>query len=136
MSKFVRVNLAFIRATRGRVTQRDIALGTGLSQKTLSALETGISKGIEFNTMAKLCDFLKCTPNDLFLLEEEIIETKPSEESLKKADAIIVRGLERAMAAPQKTPEEIWSTFDALREKIQQQALDKSKQERGLKPGA
>ena len=66
MSKYVRFNLAFMRLVRGKLTQRDVALGTGLSQKTLSALETGASQGVEFGTIAKLCDYLRCTPNDLF----------------------------------------------------------------------
>lgn len=119
MSKYVRFNLALIRTARGKLTQRDVSLATGLSQKTLSALETGTSKGVEFATIAKLCQFLKCTPNDLLVLEEEIIDQAPSKESLKKADDIIARGLQRAMTAPQQTPEEVWSAFDALREKIQ-----------------
>jgi len=130
MNKNVRFNLAFVRAARGMLTQRDVALGTGLSQKTLSALETGTSQGIEFATMARLCEFLKCTPNDLFVIEEEIPEVKPSEESLKKADEIIARGLKRAMEAPLQTPEEIWNAFDALCEKMQSQAQDNQREGR------
>lgn len=120
--KIVQFNLAFMRMARGRYTQREIALSTGLSQKTLSALETGASKGIEFSTISKLCDFLKCTPNDLLVLEEEIIDEPPSQETLNKAREIVVRGLQKAMDAPKQTPEEIWLKFDILREKIQAQA--------------
>lgn len=122
MSKYVRFNLAFMRAARGKLTQREIALATGLSQKTLSALETGASKGVEFGTIARLCDYLKCTPNDLLVLEEEVADVAPSEASLKKADEIIAKGLRKAMQAPEQTPEEIWGEFDALREKMQNQA--------------
>jgi DNA-binding Xre family transcriptional regulator len=129
MSKYVRFNLAFMRAVRGKLTQREVSLATGLSQKTLSALETGTSKGVEFTTVSRLCQFLKCTPNDLLVLEEEILDEPPSKESLKKADDIIARGLQRAMNAPQPTPEEIWSAFDALREKIQAMAQDVGQRE-------
>lgn len=129
MSKYVRFNLAFMRAVRGKLTQREVALATGLSQKTLSALETGTSKGVEFSTVARLCQFLQCTPNDLLVLEDEIVDVAPSEESLKKADDIIARGLRRAMDAPAQTPEEIWSAFDALREKIQAQLQDGGQRE-------
>jgi putative transcriptional regulator len=118
--KQVRFNLALMRATRGKLTQREVSLATGLSQKTLSALETGSSKGIEFSTLAKLCRFLKCAPNDLLILEDEIEDIPPSKESLAKAKEIIGRGLERAMSAPKKTPEEIWADFDTLRTKIQE----------------
>lgn len=117
--KQVRFNLALIRATRGKLTQRDVSLATGLSQKTLSALETGASKGVEFSTLAKLCQFLKCAPNDLLILEDEIEDIPPSKESLAKAKDIVGRGLERAMSAPKKTHDEIWADFDALRNKIQ-----------------
>lgn len=133
MSNYVRFNLAFMRAARGKLTQREVALATGLSQKTLSALETGASKGVEFSTVARLCQFLKCSPNDLLVLEEEIIDKPPSKESLEKADDIIARGLQRAMLAPQQTPEEIWSAFDALREKIQAQAQDAAQREGRVK---
>lgn len=118
----MRFNLAFMRLVRGKLTQRDVALGTGLSQKTLSALETGASQGIEFGTIAKLCDYLKCTPNDLFVLESEAVYAPPSSNSLKRADEIIARGLKRAMQEPEQTPEEIWSMFDVLREKMRTKA--------------
>ncbi len=118
MMQKVRFNLAVLRATRGKLTQREVSLATGLSQKTLSALETGSSKGVEFATLAKLCQFLKCMPNDLLILEDEIEFVAPSEKSLSKAKEIISKGLERAMNAPRKTPEEVWADFDALRNKI------------------
>jgi putative transcriptional regulator len=133
MSKYIRFNLAFMRAARGKLTQREVALGTGLSQKTLSALETGSSKGVEFSTIARLCQFLKCSPNDLLVIEEEIVDTPPSTSSLEKANAIIARGLKRAMETPQQTPEEIWSAFDALREKIQTQSNDATQREGRVK---
>jgi DNA-binding Xre family transcriptional regulator len=117
--KHIRFNLALMRATRGKLTQREVSLATGLSQKTLSALETGSSKGIDFATLAKLCQFLKCAPNDLLSLEDDIEDVPPSPESLAKAKEIVGRGLERAMSAPKKTPDEIWADFDALRDKIQ-----------------
>jgi DNA-binding Xre family transcriptional regulator len=130
MGKYLRFNLALLRAARGKLTQKDVARATGLSQKTLSALETGASKGIEFGTVAKLCDFLKCTPNDLLVLEDEIEYVVPSETSLKKADEIIARGLGKAMQAPERTPAEIWAAFDALREKMQTQSQDAANKKR------
>jgi DNA-binding Xre family transcriptional regulator len=116
--KQVRFNLALMRATRGKLTQREVSLATGLSQKTLSALETGSSKGVEFATLAKLCQFLKCAPNDLLILEDIVEDIQPSKESLARAKEIIGIGLERAMTEPKKTAAEIWTDFDNLRSKI------------------
>lgn len=136
MGKYVRFNLAFMRLIRGKLTQRDVALGTGLSQKTLSALETGASQGVEFGTIAKLCDYLKCTPNDLFVLESETAYATPSSNSLKKADEIIARGLKRAMQEPEQTPEEIWREFDALRERMRTQAQEAEQRAQRNQPNA
>lgn len=130
MTAHIRFNLALLRAIRGKLTQREVAQATGLSQKTLSALETGTSKGVEFATIARLCHYLKCTPNDLLVLEDEVSYAVPSQESLKRADEIIARGLRKAMQAPEQTPEEIWSEFDAVREKIQAQVLEAEKRKR------
>lgn len=116
--KHVRFNLALMRAMRGKLTQREVSLATGLSQKTLSALETGASKGVEFSTLARLCQFLKCTPDDLLLLEDEIEDIIPSKESIAKAKDIVSKGLLRSMNAPAQSPEEIWAEFDALRSKM------------------
>lgn len=121
MAKNLRFNLALIRAARGKLSQRDVAEATGLTQKTISALETGTSKGVEFSTIAKLCDFLKCSPNDLLVLEDEIEDIPVSLKSLQKADELIARGLRRAMNAPTQSAEELWAEFDAVREKIQAQ---------------
>ncbi|MCC7531055.1 MAG: helix-turn-helix transcriptional regulator [Candidatus Melainabacteria bacterium] len=128
MAKNLRFNLALLRAARGKLTQREVAEATGLSQKTISALETGASKGVEFSTIAKLCDYLKCSPNDLLVLEEEVEYIPVSQKSLTKADKIIARGLRRAMEAPPRSAEEIWADFDKVRAKIQAQVHSADRQ--------
>lgn len=127
MAKNLHFNLALLRAARGKLTQREVAEATGLSQKTISALETGTSKGVEFSTIAKLCDFLECSPNDLLVLEEEVEYIAVSEESLKKADELIDRGLRRAMESPPQSADELWAEFDRVREKIQAQVHSKKR---------
>jgi len=122
MSKQIRSNLAYLRAVHGRVPQRAISEATGIGQKTLSALETGVSKGIEFNTLLKLCEFFKCTPGELFVIEDEPDTTPPSTESLSRADALIAIALKNAMQAPKQTTQEIWAEFDAARERLQDQS--------------
>jgi DNA-binding Xre family transcriptional regulator len=120
MSKYIRSNLAYLRAIRGKVSQSIVSGATGIAQKTLSALETGVSQGIEFNTLIKLCTFFKCTPNDLLVLEDVPDYTVPSSKSLKKADKIIAQGLKAAMNAPLQTPEEIWTEFEQIRARLQE----------------
>lgn len=48
------------------LTQTKIAEMTGLSFPTINSLYKGSSKSIYFDTLEKLCNILKCTPNDLF----------------------------------------------------------------------
>jgi putative transcriptional regulator len=109
--------LAILRAKHGRISQSELSKQTGITQKQLSALETGKTKGINFETLAKLCLFFSCTPSDLLQLEPEI-EEKPTAEELAKADEIISCGLNRAIKSPKRSSEEIWSDFEAIRTKI------------------
>jgi putative transcriptional regulator len=123
MGKQVKVALGYLRALRGRLSQREIAEATGISQKTLSSLESGNTKGIDFNTLVNLCDYLKCSPNDLLVIEEEPDETPLSKNVLKDADKLIAKALTRAMDAPLETPEQVWARFDALRTRMAASAL-------------
>ncbi len=38
---------------------------TGITRKTLTKLYDGEGKGIEYDTLNKLCDYFKCQPGDL-----------------------------------------------------------------------
>ena len=120
MNKYIRTNLASMRFARGRLTQRDVSRATGVGQKTLSALETGASKGIEFNTLAKLCAFFKCEASDLLIVEEEPEDIPPSNEANEKAGKLIALGLKAAMAAAPQNNVEIWAEFDAACGRLQQ----------------
>jgi putative transcriptional regulator len=115
----IETNIAYLRATR-RLTQKEVAQATGIGQKTLSALETGASQGIEFNTLVKLCTFFRCAPSDVLLIEEEEEIVPPSPENLQKAEALIQRAMEAAKRSP--TPNsrtELWSEFETLRTQLQ-----------------
>lgn len=128
----IRTNLAYLRLVRGKLTQRAIADATGIGQKTLSALETGASKGIEFATLAKLCAFLKCTPDELLILEEEPKDQAVTKEAYLKANELITRGLQRAMEQPSKSAEEVWADFDRMRASLQNAAEENSVMEQAL----
>jgi DNA-binding Xre family transcriptional regulator len=118
MNLKVKPRLALLRAVHGRISQSELSRQTGITQKQLSALEAGKTKGITFDTLTKLCMFFSCTPNELLELEPETETDPPTVEELANADKIISRGLKRAMEAPQRPTEEIWAEFDAVRARI------------------
>lgn len=59
-------NLSVLLAQR-RLTITRVSQDTGLSRTTLTALCTGSAKGIQFDTLDALCQYLRITPGDLFL---------------------------------------------------------------------
>jgi len=119
MNKYIRTNLAYLRFNQGQLSQKAVSKATGIGQKTLSALETGASKGIEFNTLLKLCTFFNCGPSELLVIEEEPQEMPVSDESRQKAKLLVARGLQAAVQAPPATPQQVWAEFDAVRMRMQ-----------------
>ena len=49
-----------------KLEKRDIIKMTGIDRHTLNNVYKDRTKGIEFETLNKLCFALDCTPNDLF----------------------------------------------------------------------
>lgn len=64
----ISVELPSVRIGR-RLSQRQLAALAGVRPDTISALERGETHGIQFETLARLCEVLHCTPGDLLLLE-------------------------------------------------------------------
>lgn len=64
----VRINTRSLRRKR-RLTQQQMAKKAHLSKTTISNLESGKQVKIELDTIAKLCEALECTPNDIFEFE-------------------------------------------------------------------
>jgi DNA-binding Xre family transcriptional regulator len=79
----VRTQLTELRTQHNNITQAELAEQTGISQQQLGELECGQASGIEFETLAKLCTFFHCTPNDLLTLEESDKAGSPTE-SIKR----------------------------------------------------
>jgi putative transcriptional regulator len=44
---------------------------TGITRKTLTKMYDGEGKGIEYDTLDKLCDYFNCTVGDLLFYEKE-----------------------------------------------------------------
>ena len=66
----VRLRLPALRAER-RLSQRQLAAAAGMRTDTVSALERGQSQGIQFDTLARICEVLDCSPGDLFEIERD-----------------------------------------------------------------
>ncbi|MEO1552737.1 MAG: helix-turn-helix transcriptional regulator [Pseudomonadota bacterium] len=52
---------------------KDLAAEIGMTEANLSLLKSGKVKGVRFDTLAKLCEALDCTPGDLL----EVAATNP-----------------------------------------------------------
>lgn len=69
MSRIV-VRLDVMLALR-KIKAKDLAEHIGITEANLSLLRTGKVKGVRFETLAKLCAALECTPGDILDLEPE-----------------------------------------------------------------
>ena len=55
-----------------KVKSKELAAHIGVTEQNLSIIKRGDAKGIRFNTLMKICDYLDCQPGDLleFVREE------------------------------------------------------------------
>ena len=122
----VKTQLAQLRAKHGNISYEKIAEFTGIDSQQLRELESDKAEAIAFSTLAELCAFFQCTPNDLFLLDSEEVEidtTPPSKEELAKVREIIKQGFALAEAMPPRPAAEIWEEFQAVRAHVNGQLL-------------
>ncbi|HEY9253108.1 MAG TPA: helix-turn-helix transcriptional regulator [Stenotrophomonas sp.] len=57
-----------------KVRSRELAQHVGITESNLSLLKSGHVRGIRFETLSKICQYLQCQPGDLLAYE-------PGEES-------------------------------------------------------
>jgi len=60
----IKVTLAVVMAQRN-VKSKDLAEYVGITESNLSLLKQGRVKGVRFETLAKICDYLDCEPGDI-----------------------------------------------------------------------
>jgi putative transcriptional regulator len=58
------VRLDVMLATR-KVRSRELAEFVGITESNLSLLKSGHVRGVRFETLSKICEFLECQPGDL-----------------------------------------------------------------------
>lgn len=63
------VTLDVMLATR-KVRSKDLAEFVGITEANLSLLKSGKVKGIRFETLVKICEFLECEPGDILKVRE------------------------------------------------------------------
>lgn len=56
---------------RRKVKGKDLATYVGITEANLSLLKQGRVKGVRFETLARICEFLKCSPGDILGVEPE-----------------------------------------------------------------
>jgi putative transcriptional regulator len=82
-----------------RLSQRQLAALAGVRPDTISALERGDTQGIQFETLARLCEALQCTPGDILLFQEPDDHHAPVLGGPDE-DAVIARRLAELDRAP------------------------------------
>lgn len=48
-----------------KVKSKDLAAHVGITEANLSLLKSGKVKGVRFETLAAICDYLDCQPGDI-----------------------------------------------------------------------
>ena len=56
---------------RRKAKSKDLAEHVGITEANLSLLKQGKVKGVRFETLASICEFLACQPGDLLVFEPE-----------------------------------------------------------------
>ncbi len=54
-----------IMLARRKAKSKDLAAFIGITEANLSLLKSGKVKGVRFETLQKICEFLDCQPGDL-----------------------------------------------------------------------
>ena len=52
-----------------KVRSRELAQHVGITESNLSLLKSGHVRGIRFETLSKICQYLQCQPGDLLAYE-------------------------------------------------------------------
>lgn len=52
-----------------KAKSKDLAAYVGITEANLSLLKQGKVKGVRFDTLLKICEFLECQPGDLLIYE-------------------------------------------------------------------
>jgi len=54
------------------VTSKELCEYVGITEANMSILRSGKAKGIRFDTLIKICEYLKCKPGDIIDVKGEM----------------------------------------------------------------
>jgi len=54
-----------------KVKSKELAAHVGITESNLSLLKSGRVRGIRFETLEKICEFLNCQPGDLLVYQTD-----------------------------------------------------------------
>ena len=57
-----------------KARSKDLAAHVGITEANLSLLKQGKVKGVRFDTLMKICEFLNCQPGDLLIYTPDNME--------------------------------------------------------------
>ncbi|MFV0664869.1 helix-turn-helix domain-containing protein [Denitromonas sp.] len=60
-----------IMLARRKVKSKDLAEHVGITEANLSLLKQGKVRGVRFETLAKICQYLDCQPGDLLVYQTD-----------------------------------------------------------------
>lgn len=60
-----------IMLARRKVKSKDLAEHVGITEANMSLLKQGKVKGVRFETLEKICEYLRCQPGELLVYEPE-----------------------------------------------------------------
>ena len=60
----IEVTLGVVMAQR-RVRSKDLAEHVGITESNMSLLKQGRVKGVRFDTLERICEYLDCQPGDI-----------------------------------------------------------------------
>lgn len=60
-----------IMLARRKVKSKELAAYVGITEANLSQLKSGKVKGVRFQTLARICEYLNCKPGDVLDFEVE-----------------------------------------------------------------
>ena len=66
----IKVTLAVVMAQRN-VKSKDLADYVGITESNLSLLKQGHVKGVRFETLDRICEYLECEPGDVLGREKK-----------------------------------------------------------------
>ena len=56
---------------RRKVKSRDLAEFVGITEANMSLLKQGKVKGVRFETLEKICEYLQCQPGELLVYQPD-----------------------------------------------------------------